>query len=278
MTKSPTYQLIAFDLDGTLLNDAQTIHSDVAAAIRNVADSVTVLLVTGRHHTAAKPYHDLLGLTTPIICCNGAYLYDYHSEKVLAENAIPTTDALEFLQQSKAHGLNAVVYIADAMIHDANSPVDYMLKMERWASQFPADKRPRIYRSASLIEDITPSPYVWKFVLEGDVASLKNFAQLPFIRAHFVGEQSWHNRIDFARRGNSKGARLEAYYTSLGLTKSQVIAIGDNHNDISMFQVAGLAVAMQNADESVKHAAHEICVTDNNGVGLASLICEKIGK
>ncbi|MGR5457370.1 HAD hydrolase family protein, partial [Vibrio alfacsensis] len=73
-----------------------------------------------------------------------------------------------------------------------------------------------------------------------------------WIKRNFNGERSWSNRIDFAAQGNSKGKRLADYVKGLGYEAHHVIAAGDNHNDISMLEYAGLGIAMKNADEMVK--------------------------
>ena len=82
------YKVLALDLDGTVLQDDHTIHPEVKKAIQEVKQYCHVVIVTGRHHTAARPYYYELGLDTPIICCNGTYVYDYQTETVLTQNAI----------------------------------------------------------------------------------------------------------------------------------------------------------------------------------------------
>ncbi|MBF4364986.1 HAD hydrolase family protein, partial [Vibrio anguillarum] len=69
-----------------------------------------------------------------------------------------------------------------------------------------------------------------------------------WVQETFNGERSWSNRVDFAAKGNSKGQRLAEYVQSLGYHANHVLAVGDNHNDISMLDYAGLGVAMLNAD------------------------------
>ncbi|MFU2136458.1 HAD-IIB family hydrolase [Gallibacterium anatis] len=100
------YQAVAFDLDGTLLNSQGQILAENKQAIAKLQQQgVKVLLVTGRHHTAVIPYYVELGLTTPIICCNGAYVYDVQNDKVLAANPL----ALDFIRRLiKKHGKNGV--------------------------------------------------------------------------------------------------------------------------------------------------------------------------
>ncbi len=90
---------------------------------------------------------------------------------------------------------------------------------------------------------------------------------------NFPGEKSWSNRIDFANKGNTKGgARLAEYIQTIGIKPSEVIAIGDNHNDISMIELAGIGVAMANADDVVKRAADILTPEGNDGQGIADII------
>lgn len=268
------YQVLALDLDGTTLNAEHRILPPVRDAIRRIKDRVTVLLVTGRHHTAARPYYYELELDTPIVSCNGTYVYDYQQEAVVAQNAIPHDVARTFLDVAYAHGLNVVMYVTDKMVFSASRPAAYMQVMEAWAQQFPPAIRPAIERVESFYDELAASRYVWKFVAEGDIAAITAFSQLPWVKAHFSGEQSWSNRIDFARKGNSKGARLAELLAQRGIDPAGVVAIGDNHNDISMLELAGLGVAMANAEEPVKRAADIVTQETNNGRGIGEIIAD----
>lgn len=270
------YQVLALDLDGTVLTDKHTIHPEVKKAIQVAKQHCHVLIVTGRHHTAARPYYYELGLDTPIICCNGTYVYDYETETVLSQNAIEHQHALTFIELAQKHKLKMVMYITDAMTYSNENPFAYMLALEKWAEKAPKRHKPNIYRVDSFSETAKSAEFVWKFVVEGEQEAVDRLTQTAWIKEHFNGERSWSNRIDFAAKGNSKGQRLAEYVNNLGYQPSQVIAVGDNHNDISMLQYAGLGVAMFNADDTVKSNAQAICKTDNNQDGLAHLIREQI--
>ena len=76
-----------------MLNFNHEINVDVRNAIREANKVCHVIIVTGRHHTTAKPYYDELELDTPIICCNGTYLYDYKKQSVLTEKSISKKNA-----------------------------------------------------------------------------------------------------------------------------------------------------------------------------------------
>ncbi|WP_042844697.1 Cof-type HAD-IIB family hydrolase [Providencia rettgeri] len=270
------YKVLALDLDGTVLTQDHTIHPEVRQAIQAATKQCHVMIVTGRHHTAARPYYDELGLTTPIICCNGTYIYDYQNEKVITHNALTKQNALTFIELAQQDKLKMVMYITDAMVYSKVDPIDYMNAMEQWANDPTMAHPPKIYRIDSFEEQVQRADYIWKFVVEGEPATLQRFLNSPWIKQTFNAEKSWSNRFDFAAKGNNKGIRLAEHLNSLGYQPNQVIAVGDNHNDISMIELAGLGVAMKNADDTVKSHADVVCATDNNGDGLARLIRENI--
>jgi Cof subfamily protein (haloacid dehalogenase superfamily) len=268
------YDVLALDLDGTTLTSSREILPVVRDAIRRIRHQVMVLLVTGRHHTAAYPYYQALQLETPIISCNGTYVYDYQRQQILAENAIPHVQAAQFIALAQQHHLNLVMYVTDRMTFSKTQPIQYMTVLEQWARQFPPSSRPRIERIDDFYAEMQRHQYVWKFVIEGEIADVEFFAGLPYIRDHFTGERSWSNRIDFSNKGNTKGARLKEFLQQHEIDPRRMIAIGDSDNDISMLQLAGLGVAMANADAAVKQAADCITLDTNDGLGISQIISD----
>lgn len=271
------YKLLALDLDGTTLTSENTILPEVKAAIQKAKSDIQVMIVTGRHHTAARPYYLDLGLDTMSICCNGTYIYDYLNNKVITENSIPKNIGEQFISMSKENDLKMLMYITDAMVLSKTQPVDYIAKLEDWAQTFPVDIRPDIHRIDSFEQTLTETPYLWKFVAEGEPESIDQFIKQPFIQDNFSAEQSWSNRFDFAFKGNTKGARLKEYLEENQISPSEVIAIGDNFNDISMIELAGLGVAMAHSDDEVKASADYVTAEDNNGKGILEVLEKFIG-
>ncbi|WP_234495487.1 Cof-type HAD-IIB family hydrolase [Vibrio maritimus] len=267
------YKLLALDLDGTLLNSAHTISGELIETIQQIAVNTHVVIVTGRHHVAAKPYYDQLGLSTPIICCNGTYIFDYQNNSVIQENAIDKNIANQFITLSQAHDLKMVMYVRDAMLYSRARPIEYMEALLTWSQTFPESERPNIQKVDDFQLEAERSDYVWKFVVEGEVDS---FAKLPFIKKHFNGERSWIDRVDFAATGNSKGNAICQYILPLGIELDECVAVGDNHNDISMLKVAGIGIAMKNADDTVKSAANLITEKNNDDKRSLALLLKQL--
>ncbi|MDC0609546.1 Cof-type HAD-IIB family hydrolase [Vibrio sp.] len=266
------YKLLALDMDGTVLSNDHIISPYLKDVLTAVKEKTHVLFVTGRHHVAAQPYHKELALTTPAICCNGTYVYDFANQKVLMENALKKQDALRFFNMAKDAGMKQVLYVADAMLYSEQNPVDYIDGLVHWAKSFPENERPKIAATHSFEEAIQSAEYVWKIVLEGLPETLTSILHDPWVQATFNPEQSWFNRVDCAPAGNSKGNRLAQYIESIGILPNEVMAVGDNFNDVSMLKFAGYGVAMKNAEPDVQSIADEVCTTTNEGDGLAKLL------
>ncbi|MCE0494506.1 Cof-type HAD-IIB family hydrolase [Vibrio salinus] len=270
------YKVLALDLDGTVLTDDQSIHSEVKQAIIEARKHCKVVIATGRHHTAAKAYYYDLKLDTPIICCNGAYAYDYQTERVISANAISQSEALTFIELAKEFQMKLVMFATDEMTYSKQNPAAYMKALESWSQQYPVSLKPQICGVESFTDSVRQSQYIWKFVAEGSPSSVERLSALEWVQNHFSCEYAWSNRVVFFAKDNSKGHRLNTYVNSLGYCDFHVMAIGDNDSDISMIDYAALGIAMKHADDGVKSHAKIICSTDNNGAGLAQLIREHI--
>ncbi|MCZ2721033.1 Cof-type HAD-IIB family hydrolase [Marinomonas sp. 15G1-11] len=265
------YKLLALDLDGTVLKSDHTISPVLIEKIQQLSQKIPVVIVTGRHHTAARPYYLQLGLKTPIICCNGTYIYDYQNETVLQHNAISKEKAKQFVTLVEQHDMKAVMYVKEAMLHSVQRPLNYVNALSLWADSFPDDIKPCIKTVDSFHEEIVNNEYIWKFVVEG--GQVDHFLELPFVKNNFSAEPSWIDRVDISNVGNTKGAALDKYLAKEGLSFRQVVAVGDNHNDISMLQKAGMGVAMLNADNVVQAQADLVTsATNDDDYVLAGII------
>jgi len=266
-----TSRVIALDLDGTLLTPTKTLlPSSLQALARAREAGFTPLIVTGRHHVAIHPFYQALALDTPAICCNGTYLYDYQAKKVLEADPLPVDQALKLIDMLNEHKVHALMYVDDAMVYE--TPTGHVLRTMNWAQSLPPEQRPVFTQVNSLAQTAREVNAVWKFALtDEDSAKLNAFALEVEQQLGLECERSWHDQIDIARQGNSKGKRLAQWVASQGLSMQDVVAFGDNFNDISMLQAAGVGVAMGNAADEVKAHAN-VVIGDNTTDTIAEFI------
>lgn len=266
-----TSRVIALDLDGTLLTPTKTLlPSSLQALARAREAGFTPMIVTGRHHVAIHPFYQALALDTPAICCNGTYLYDYQAKKVIEADPLPVDQALQLIDMLNEHKVHALMYIDDAMVYE--TPTGHVLRTLNWAQSLPPEQRPVFTQVDSLAQTAREVNAVWKFALtDEDSAKLNAFALEVEQQLGLECERSWHDQIDIARQGNSKGKRLVQWVASQGLSMQDVVAFGDNFNDISMLQAAGIGVAMGNAADEVKAHAN-VVIGDNTTDTIAEFI------
>ena len=270
-----SYRVIALDLDGTLLTPAKTILPQSVEALKKAREAgIHVAIVTGRHHCAIHPFYQALELDTPAICCNGTYLYDHHAKKVLAADPLDTQLALqviEMLDQQRIHGL---LYVDDAMLYQ--TPTGHVTRTLNWAESLPPHQRPVFRQVPDLAQAARDADSIWKFALSHpNIPELQQFASKVEAELGLACEWSWHDQVDIAKGGNSKGKRLAQWVESLGLSMSDVIAFGDNYNDLSLLETAGLGVVMGNADEAIKARAKKVIGT-NLEIGIAETLYQYV--
>jgi len=270
-----TARVIALDLDGTLLTPKKTLLPSSLEALKRAKEAgYQLLIVTGRHHVAIHPFYQALALDTPAICCNGTYLYDYQARKVLEADPMPREKAgqlISLLDEYKIHGL---MYVDDTMMYQY--PTGHVVRTSNWAQSLPEAQRPSFTQVDSLAKAAQEVENVWKFALtDEDMPKLKQFGEHVEQTLHLECEWSWHDQVDIARQGNSKGKRLTQWVESQGLSMKDVIAFGDNYNDISMLEAVGTGVAMGNADDAVKARAN-IVIGENTTDAIAEFIYSRL--
>lgn len=264
------YKAIAFDLDGTLLNSQGAILESSKQAIKRAREKgLKVFIVTGRHHTAVRPYYAELDLDTPVICCNGTYLYDFQQDKVLVANPLSTEQSAMLIERAKADNIHLSVYTRDAMTYEKLSP--HFEKLLKWVASCPEDVRPDVHQVENFQQLIDDKVIIWKLLISDPyVAKLQHFVdQLP--KDQFSAEWSWSDRVDITRIGNSKGKMLAELLNIEHIDPQHAIAFGDNFNDISMLQLVGLGISMGGAEEQVQQSA-KLTIGSNNEPSIAQTL------
>ncbi|WP_323076945.1 pyridoxal phosphatase [Klebsiella variicola] len=270
-----TTRVIALDLDGTLLTSKKTIlPASLEALARAREAGYQVIVVTGRHHVAIHPFYQALALDTPAICCNGTYLYDYHAKEVLTADPMPVAQAVSLTAMLAEQQIHGLAYVDDAMLYE--QPTGHVIRTRNWAQALPEDQRPVFRQVDSLAQAVREVNAVWKFALtDEDIPRLQRFAREVGETLGLECEWSWHDQVDIARAGNSKGKRLAQWVASQGLSMQDVVAFGDNYNDLSMLKAAGTGVAMGNAVDEVKARAR-VVIGDNESTSIAEFIYRQL--
>ena len=256
----PPIELIALDLDGTLLDPADAISPGNRAAISQaLAAGVRVVLVTGRGADAPAKIARDLDLNLPVICCHGALTKDFLSGKVLGHIPVPLQYAKPMLEFAEQNALDAAVYSEEHFHRLAGAP------------RYMDDMRGPVWRDISSFRDaLHAAPTFIRFFGRDAAAAIREtFGAFP---VHFKYE-TWGDFEELAVTSleATKKHALERLCDDLKISSRNVLAVGDSRNDVPMLRWAGIGVAMDNALPEVKSAVRY--VTDSNvDDGVASAI------
>lgn len=257
------YRIIALDLDGTTLDSGGRIRARTRQAVAAVRQKgAEVVLVTGRHHSVTRPFHDELGLASPAICCNGTYVYDFASDRAVSGAPMAADDARFVVATCQRHRVEMLLYTGQTMFFQVLTP--HIKKLLAWIAGLDTRPRPELSQAADFSAVVEAAPTIWKFVMtHADAGRLAACHDEIRGTGRFSIEYSWHDRVDVMPAGMSKGARLIDWAAGRGIAPAEIIAFGDNCNDMEMLTAVGRGIAMGNAPDVVKAVAAETIGTND---------------
>jgi Cof subfamily protein (haloacid dehalogenase superfamily) len=277
---SSPVRLIAIDIDGTLLNSEFKIPAANIAALRQAHQSgVEVVLVTGRRHAFAMPIAQMLGFDMWLITSNGAVTKSMTGQ-LFHRDLFPAISARKLITHMDPFRGNCVLTFdtesRGALIMEHADVLN--TSISRW-----------IEKNANYIEFVVP---IEKALVSDPVQVMYcgNVSRMHEAEAHLKKAGMDHEitvlkteypardlcMFDVLTYGCSKGHAVQRWASYRGITKEQVMAIGDNYNDLEMLNFAGVPVVMGNASESMKQMG--FMETDSNDhAGVATAIEQVLG-
>ncbi len=247
-------QGVVSDLDHTLLRSDQTISPEDLAAIRALqAMGIPVVLATGRHQIMCEHIAALVGQDVPIITNNGATIFSFATGEVLRAAVIPAELVTQLWRACLDRGRMWHVFTPSrAIVSGDFLHPDYP---DRVLGDI-ARKTPGLTLER-MADDFDPTTVdVVKFLIPNLLAEeLDDFMRLVPDADKLAPSYSAENFIDITLRGFTKGTAVAWLAPRLGFTPENALIMGDNGNDVSMLQLAGWAVAPQNAAPAAKAAA-----------------------
>lgn len=271
------YKLIAMDMDGTLLNSQKQVTEYTKDVLRKAADKgVKLVVCTGRIFTSAKSYARIIGTKAPIIASNGAYIREKDREEVIYEKYINKEKLHNIIRISREWGFYPHIYTTDTIYSE--KLIHSSLNYSKWNETVPEDEKINIKIVDSLEEIVNKNgeSFLKVVVMAQDdeierLQQLKNYIKENIDIAVF---SSYMNNFEVMDKEVSKGRALEILAGFYNLSKDEIICFGDNENDKTMFEFAGLPVAMGNAEDELKKIAAYI--TDSNDDDGVAKAIEKI--
>jgi len=266
------------DMDGTLLNDKKEVSERAIKAIEKAHNlGVKVVIATGRIFVSAEFYGDIIGVKAPIIASNGAYIREKDADKAIYEEGLGSENYELVLNLLRKYDIVPHFYTEDTIYTE--KLIHSSLSYKNANKTLPQNRQVKI----KVINDwnklfIEENPRIIKaMAIDLDGKKIKE-AKAEFISLNrFQIVSSLKNCFEVMAKETSKGNALKKICDYYGIDRNEIIAIGDNENDISMIRYAGLGIAMGNAESEVKELADYITLS-NEEDGVARVIEEFIIK
>ena len=276
-------RLVALDLDGTLLNSRGKISPGNHAAIERArASGVRVAIVTGRRFRDARPIALELGLDVPVIAHNGALTKHARTLETVAVLPLPLEAALHSLRIGRAEGADALVsddheglgvLVYDHLSSDNPAAMLYVA----WSRRIHGDDGAEAVRQVPSLEDYLDHEPV-HIAFSGSCAKMKLLettlhrelgASIKVFLTNYAERD--FSLLDIVHPQASKGVGVAATAAELSISRQEVMAAGDNLNDLEMLHYAGVGVVMKNAEPTLHEieGLHETAGNDEDGVAQA---------
>ncbi len=266
------FRLVALDIDGTILDSRGAVGPRIKAAVRRAREAgVTVVLATGRRFRAAQPVAEELGIRGPLVLNNGALVIGDDGQEVLYHRPLQPGAAARTVRLLEEQGLAPVLYR-----HTTAGPdVFYRRPTEDpWFKRL--QNRPDVLRQVNDLGDSChPGPdkiLVWEEQdrLHQLEAQLRG-ALGQSVRVYVSLDDHNHAMLEVVHGSCSKAGGVRRVAARMGVSRRQVVAVGDHLNDLDLIRYAGLGVAMGNAREEVKASARLVTGT-NDEEGAADVL------
>jgi len=255
------YKLIALDVDGTLLNDDHHLSKEVVAAVREVSEAGSeIVLCTGRGPAGARPVLYDLGLQGTLIVHNGGAIIDSESKKIVREYPMDPNELLPVIHYCRERGIHFDISNAfDMMLEAIPEKAQQMYDIHR--------VEPVVVSLDDGIRDDLLKCTIFGTKEEIDQVEL----DWEIIQSSLQPIRSGDFFIDVQHPQVSKGQALQSLAQYRGIEAKDVLAIGNYYNDISMLEFAGMGVAVANSPQKVRDAADAVGPS-NNEHGVAHIL------
>lgn len=256
------YEILALDLDGTLLNEEHKLSEKNKEELAKLKEKdVRIILASGREPTSILPYSRKLDLEEMVIGFNGGIISDYTGEEIIYEENIDSEVAKDIIKTCEKKDIYNIVFIRNTL---------YVSNKK--------DKRFEIFRnySTSKIEEVgSLYNFIEKNNMWNIIGKLLQCGENEFLSIFKKELERKYSEKIFAQFSlpcflevysskASKGKALNRITKSYNLNRESVVAIGDGENDISMIEYAKVGIAMENALDRVKEKSDFITLSNSD--------------
>ena len=260
-------KLVAIDLDDTLLRSDLTISEHTVTVLRQVrARGVVVTLSTGRMFSSARPFAEQLEFDVPLITYGGALVKNAGSGEVLYNRPLEPETARRVIRFARERKAQVNFYLLNGDEDEL-----YAELITPWGEDYGRFSRVPFHRVPDLEELLQRGSPLKLLLIEDEPVADRCLLELRDLlgeQVHLAKSKPRFVEVDHPEA--NKGRALQELAAWLQVERSQILAVGDNYNDMEMLEFAGLGIAVANAPPEVqKRAGHVTASNDEDGVAQA---------
>ena len=257
-------KLVIIDLDGTLLDNEKRIKDvDKEAVKKALKEGIKVTIFTGRNFHSARKYLEQLGLNIPVVFQNGAFIMDFGTKEVLREVHLDFEVAREVIEKARSRDVFYILYrdfLSEKDMYidmDYKGPYEYYLQHNSW----------RLVRVDDVLFHVKGNSVAEVALIGEEDSILRVLKEVDEKKASLIKSTTFREHSFYEVFGPkcSKAIALEFLEEHFGISKDEVMFIGDGYNDIEIMKIVGHPVAMGNAPEEVKKHARYITLSNEEG-------------
>jgi Cof subfamily protein (haloacid dehalogenase superfamily) len=263
-------KLVVSDLDGTLLSDDGTIGEQSKELIKELRNyGVHFSFATGRLYSAVKNFANELEIDNPIISLDGSYIVDYPTNETIFESFVKERYVKKAIMFAENYLLQIALCHADAIYYtDSNSVIPQML--DKFGAKYQAVDSYENYMHNTL-------EIVYSSDLRESVKYVRGRFEFPFAIGCSTSYFRSHTHeglyyLEIRKAGSNKGKGLKRLLKHMKIKPQEAVAMGDWYNDISMFELNTMKVAVANSVPEIIRMADYVTKKTNNEDGVASFL------
>lgn len=270
--------MICLDLDGTLLNDDKMISRENKLAVRRAYDrGLAIVLATGRQYRKAKEFARMLDVPVTIIGNNGTCIRNAVNDQRLHFNPMPRQLLQTVLEYSETFGLTPIVHVdryeeGTDIVISSELPFEvsrrYGLLQSDWVEVVDVWEDRVLRNAVSMVYFGTRKEIIdWYQTLKRDVIH-------PHVIHVMENLQNFESMLEILGDTGTKWHGIQLHARAEGIRPEEIMAIGDDSNDLQMLHYAGYSYAPSNATEIVRRKAGIVLDRSNNEHAVAAAIYE----
>lgn len=272
-----SYKMIVLDLDGTLLDDKKQISEKNVEILKNLhKKDIEIVIATGRNYYMAKVLTEKIKAVRPVILANNGAIIRYsHNDELVEHNYLNSMEFEKIYNEGLKYRLNPVLHVDEY----ANG-YDLIYEREDYEEAYSGYIKKGYERARLMKFDPENINNILSVCYFGEYNKLCSFANDMVIqkegRYNTICNRNIGKRalLEFLHPEGCKWSALKKYSSYLSILPEEIIAIGDDNNDIELLKNSGLSIAMKNGTEESIDAAKIVSRYDNNNSGVYYALSE----